>query len=74
MKATEITKKLKEQGYTYYGETPKAWEANSFGRIYFGRDYVTVDADGTIHGNKKGKARANTIGHTAVEAVREAAK
>jgi len=69
MTATEITKKINAAGYKYYGETARAWEADGFGRIYFGRDFVTVEASGEIHNCKSGKARAMTIGDTAVDAI-----
>ena len=69
--AKEIAEILNEQGYKYYGEKAKGWESSDgkVQRVYFGRDFVTIE-DGDAHANKSGKARAQTIGHTAVDAVK----
>ena len=69
--AQDIASKVNAMGYRHYGERAKGWEGNGFSRIYFGRDFVTVE-DGQAHGNRAGKARAQTIGYDAVEAVQKA--
>ena len=68
--AKQIAELLNEQGFKYYGARAKGWESEDgkVQRVYFGRDYVTIE-DGNAHANKPGKARAQTIGHTAVAAV-----
>lgn len=67
MTVYEIADKLNANGYTYYGDKAKAWEGGSVARIYFGREYVTLE-NGTPT-NSSTKARAKTIGSSAVEAV-----
>lgn len=69
MQAQEIAAKLNANGFDYYGDKAKAWSRESVSRIYFGREFVTIEADGRVHNDRKGSARANTIGSSAVEAV-----
>ena len=69
MTAKQIADKVNQTGYEYYGERARGWDADGFGRIYFGSDYITVESDGTMHNDKRGKARAKTIGQDAVDAV-----
>jgi hypothetical protein len=71
MKIEAIIKTLKAQDYNYYGKTPKGWTPSSgrFFRIYFGRDFVTVENNVAHNGTKK--ARALSIGHSAVEKIQE---
>lgn len=66
MNATEIANKLNESDFRYYGEAAKGWSKNGIERIYFGREYVTFENG--LPTNKSSKARANTIGSSAVEA------
>lgn len=67
--ATQIAAAINAAGDTYYGASASAWQGNGYARIYFGRDYVTIEATGEIHNRRAGKARALTIGHSAVEIV-----
>lgn len=69
MTAKDIAAKLNANGYDYYGEKARGWEGDSVSRIYFGGDWVTIEADGRVHNDRKGSARASTIGWSAVEAV-----
>ena len=69
MKATAIAQTINESGQTYCGHKAKGWDGESVSRVYFGSDYVTIESDGEIHNRRSGKARAMTIGWTAVEMV-----
>lgn len=74
--AHQIADAINEAGETYYGAAAKGW-ASSDGkvqRVYFGRDFVTIDADGNIHADKPGKARAQTCGVSGVELVEKFAE
>lgn len=76
--ATQIAEKINADGGMYYRDKARGWEGTGLGRVYFGKDYVTVEyaADGSItriHADKAGKARAQTIGYSAVEMVQQAA-
>ena len=67
MTAQQIADKLNENGYTYFGEKAKAWVGGNVTRIYFGRDFVTIENGKPT--NISQRARAKTIGSSAVEAV-----
>jgi hypothetical protein len=67
--AKQIAETINARGLTYFGATAKGWTGNGIGRIYFGRDYVTIEANGEVHNRKDGKARATTAGASAVEIV-----
>lgn len=69
MTAEQIADTLNKKGYTYCGESARAWEGNAQARIYFGRDFVTVHKNGTITNHRAGKPRALTIGDEAIEAI-----
>ena len=71
MSAQQIATRINDAGQTYYGDRAKAWERDGIARIYFGRDYVTIEA-GEAHNRKAGKARSQTIGESAVELVESA--
>jgi hypothetical protein len=66
--ATEIAETINARGLTYFGATARGWTGNGVGRIYFGRNYVTIEASGEVH-NRSGKAGATTAGASAVEIV-----
>jgi hypothetical protein len=66
--AEEIATAINASGNSYHGASARAWEGNDESRIYFGRDYVRIIA-GCITNAREGKARALTIGHSAVELV-----
>ena len=70
MDIQELAKAINDSGYKYYGEKAKAWSSKdgAVERIYFGADYATVE-NSKAHNAKTGKARANTIGYSAVEAI-----
>jgi hypothetical protein len=68
-----LIKKLKENEINYYGERPRLWENHGKARIYFGRDYVTIEKNGEIHNRKNNKARALTIGHEITEKINKIA-
>ena len=70
----KLMTKLSELKINYFGETPKLWEKNGFARIYFGRDYVTIEANGEVHNRRAGKARAKTIGWEITEKIEEIRK
>lgn len=72
--AQQIADAINAAGRTYYGEAAKAWCGATCSRIYFGRDYVTIEASGEVHVRKAGKARAQTAGMSAVELVEEFAQ
>lgn len=63
MSVHELAKSINDSGFKYYGEKAKAWVSKDgvVERIYFGSDYAT--------NAKASKARANTIGYSAVEAI-----
>jgi hypothetical protein len=67
MTAQQIADQLNANGYTYYGDKAKAWQGGNVSRIYFGKEYVTLE-NGTPT-NVGQRARAKTIGSSAVEAV-----
>ena len=67
--AKEIASTLNAKGFDYYGEKARAWTGDNVSRIYFGGEWVTIEASGEVHNLRKGSARANTIGSSAVEAV-----
>ena len=67
--AAEIAAAINASGETYYGDIAKAWTGGNVSRIYFGRDYVTIEATGEIHSRKSNHTRAQTIGSSAVELV-----
>jgi len=71
--AKQIAERINESGRDYYGQRAKGWDGPTCSRIYFGRDYVTIEATGEIHNRRDGKARAKTIGDSAVELVLEVA-
>ncbi len=71
--AKAVVEALIESGYKYFGEKPRAWVGDNIQRIYFGSDFVTIEQDGEIHNRRNGKARAATIGDSAVDAVKAAA-
>lgn len=73
MSAKEIATRLNESGYRYCGQSARGWDGESLSRIYYGKSYVTLERDGEIHNRRAGKARALTIGHEAVEAVKSVA-
>ena len=70
----DLIKKLIENKINYFGETPRLWENHGKARIYFGRDYVTIENDGEVHNRRSGKARALTIGHSITEQISEIAR
>lgn len=72
LSAKDIAAKLNATEQTYFGQPAKGWEGPTESRIYFGRDYVTITNSGEVHNRKAGKARANTIGESAVELVKAA--
>lgn len=72
--ADQIAASINAAGRTVYGDSAKAWSCESNSRIYFGRDYVTIEQSGEIHARKPGKARSQTAGATAVELVEEFAE
>jgi len=66
----EIVSKLNDSGYRYYGDAAKGWDGHNESRVYFGREWVTIDQQtGEIHNRRATKARALTIGQSAVDAV-----
>lgn len=67
--ASQIAEEINSTGEKHYGEKAKAWESENVSRIYFGRDFVTIEKDGEIHNSKNGKARALTIGASGLELV-----
>ena len=67
MSVYEIADKLNANGFSYYGDKAKAWVGGNVARIYFGKEYVTLE-NGTPT-NICQRARAKTIGASAVEAV-----
>jgi hypothetical protein len=67
--AAEIAAAINASNETYYGEIAKAWTGGKASRIYFGLDYVTIEAAGEIHNRRGNRARSQTIGHSAVELV-----
>lgn len=67
--ASDIATALNTNGFEYFGNRAKAWTGGTVSRIYFGRDYVTIEADGEVHNRVSGKARAKSIGWDAVDAV-----
>lgn len=69
--AESIAAEINASGRTVYGDKAKPWSCESHSRIYFGRDYVTIEANGEIHARKNGKASAKTAGASAVELVEE---
>ncbi len=69
--AKEIADLINGNGSRYYDDKAKGWTGNGFSRIYFGRDYVTIENDGECHSNGP-KARAQTIGQSAVDLVEDA--
>lgn len=73
--ALEIANAINAAGETYFRDTAKAWVSGDgkASRIYFGRDYVTIEASGEIH-NRTRKARSKSIGASAVELVERYAK
>ena len=70
MNLQELAKAINDSGYKYYGEKAKAWASKdgAVERIYFGADYATIE-NGKAHNARIGKARANTIGYSAIEAI-----
>lgn len=72
MTARQLAQTLNATGYEYYGDTAKGWDGNGVSRIYWGREYVTIESDGRVHGDKAGKTSAQTIGGSAVDAVKAA--
>ena len=68
MTKQELIKRVKEEKITYYGETPRLWENHGKSRIYFGRDFVTIE-DGEVHNRRAGKSRAITIGHDITDQI-----
>lgn len=66
--ATEIAELLNAAGYTYRGHKPKAWEGRACGRIYFGRDFLTVRW-GEVSAFVNGHFSARAIGEEAVNAA-----
>lgn len=66
--AKKIVELLHLEDYTYYGETPKAWDGAEQSRIYFGRDYVTIK-DGQLGNHRAGSVRAITIGDRVVSEI-----
>ena len=69
MTANEIAATLNANGFSYYGERARGWKGDNISRIYFGGDWVTIEADGEVHNARKGSARSKTIGSSAVVAV-----
>jgi len=70
--AKEIAAAINATGNTYFGKRASGWEGNGISRVYFGTDYVTIEASGEVHCRKDGKARAKTIGSSGVEMVEQA--
>lgn len=68
--ADEIATAINSSGQTYHGATARAWVGETESRIYFGRDFVRI-VNGQITNSREGKARALTIGHSAVELVEQ---
>lgn len=68
MNILEIANKINDSGLTYYGEKAKGWSGGTVSRIYFGRDYVILE-NGIAH-NNTAKARAKSIGESAVDIVK----
>jgi hypothetical protein len=71
--AKQIAEAVNSAGQTYFGEKARAWDGDKISRIYFGRDFVTIE-NGEIHNRKHGKARALTIGDKAVALVKQFAE
>lgn len=69
--ANQIANLINADGKTYYGESAKGWVSENVSRIYFGREYVTIENDGRVHNDIKNKPRASSIGYSAVEIVEE---
>lgn len=70
--AQEIAAAINATGKTYFGDRAKGWDKGDCRRVYFGRDYVTIETDDTVHAKKPGKVAAKTAGYEAVELVQEA--
>ena len=68
--AEEIAAAINSTGKNYHGASARAWNGETESRIYFGRDFVRI-ANGQITNLRDGKARALTIGHSAVELVEQ---
>ncbi len=68
--AEEIATAINASGNSYHGATARAWSGDTESRIYFGRDFVRIAA-GQITNAREGKARALTIGHSAVELIEQ---
>lgn len=64
----QIVDALNEQEFEYFGVKPRAWNGSDQSRIYFGRDYATIQGD-TITNSRKGAARAITIGDNVLEHI-----
>lgn len=68
--AEEIAVAINSTGKNYHGASARAWSGETESRIYFGRDFVRI-VNGEITNARQGKARALTIGHSAVELVEQ---
>jgi hypothetical protein len=66
--AEEIATAINASGNNHHGASARAWQGETESRIYFGRDFVRI-VSGQITNSREGKARALTIGHSAVELV-----
>ena len=74
MSASELAEMLNKNGYKYGTTSPvkaRAWEGKSQGRIYFGKDFVTVQ-DGEVTNRNIYKVRACTACDDAIEAIAKA--
>jgi hypothetical protein len=68
--AIEIAEAINNAGQKYFGASAKGWTGGKVSRIYFGRDYVSVEGE-EIHNRRDGKARALTVGDKAVALVKQ---
>lgn len=68
--ATDIADSINATGETYYGSRAKGWEGEAESRIYFGKEFVRIlKPTGEITNARQGKARALTIGSSALDLV-----
>lgn len=72
--AKQIADKINAAGRRYYNDSARGWDTDSQSRVYFGKEYVTLEKNGDIHNRIIGKARSKSIGDSAVELVQEFAQ
>jgi hypothetical protein len=68
--AKQIADKINAAGRKHYNDSARGWDAGNQSRVYFGKEYVTIE-NGECHNRINGKARAKSIGDSAVELVQE---